>query len=393
VTDTIALGEIVDIKGGGTPSRSNAEYWGGSIPWATVKDFKSTDLAKTQESITEDGVLSSATNIIPAGAVVIPTRMALGKAAINSVDMAINQDLKALLPKSGYHNRFLLHFLLSKASYLEGKGKGATVKGITLDILRSLEIPFVSEEEQRRIAAILDKAEGIRQNREKAISLIDILVRNAFLELFGDPVTNLHGFDSQKVEALLSNTRGAQSGPFGSSLKKHEYVSQGIPVWGVENVQENAFVPIAKLFVTEHKFQDLKRYSVEEGDVLISRAGTVGRMCVARPGTDKSIISTNLVRVALDKEQITSEYFVSLFTYLPHRLGGLRANQKDGAFTFLNPKTLKSLKIPVPPLKLQERYVDLVRQSELLLERSKAQLTLADYTCRALSQRAFRGEL
>jgi type I restriction enzyme, S subunit len=393
MTDTVALGDIVDIKGGGTPSRSNAEYWGGSIPWATVKDFKSTDLAKTQESITEDGVLSSATNIIPAGAVVIPTRMALGKAAINSIDMAINQDLKALLPKSGYHNRFLLHFLLSKASYLEGKGKGATVKGITLDILRSLKIPFVPEKEQRRIAAILDKAEGIRQNRQKAISLIDILVRNAFLELFGDPVSNLHGFDSRKVEALLSNTRGAQSGPFGSSLKKHEYVNRGIPVWGVENVQENAFIPSAKLFVTEQKFQDLKRYSVEKGDVLISRAGTVGRMCVARPGTDKSIISTNLVRVALDKEQITSEYFVSLFTYLPHRLGGLRANQKDGAFTFLNPKTLKSLKIPVPPLKLQERYVDLVRQSELLLKRSKAQLTLADYTCRALSQRAFRNEL
>ena len=393
MTNTITLGEIVDIRGGGTPSRSNAEYWGGSIPWATVKDFKSTDLASTQESITEDGALSSATNIIPAGAVVIPTRMALGKAAINSVAMAINQDLKALLPKSGHHNRFLLHFLLSKASYLEGKGKGATVKGITLDVLRSLEIPFVPEKEQRRIAAILDKAEAIRRKRQKAISLIDILAKSAFLELFGDPVTNVHGFESLKIEALLSNARGAQSGPFGSSLKKHEYVSEGIPVWGVENVQENTFIPSAKLFVTEQKFQDLKRYSVEEGDVLISRAGTVGRMCVARPGTDKSIISTNLVRVALDKEQITSEYFVSLFTYLPHRLGGLRANQKDGAFTFLNPKTLKSLKIPVPPLKLQKQYVDLVLQSELLLERSKAQLTLAEYACRALSQRAFRNEL
>ena len=291
MTNTITLGEIVDIRGGGTPSRSNAEYWGGSIPWATVKDFKSTDLASTQESITEDGALSSATNIIPAGAVVIPTRMALGKAAINSVAMAINQDLKALLPKSGHHNRFLLHFLLSKASYLEGKGKGATVKGITLDVLRSLEIPFVPEKEQRRIAAILDKAEAIRRKRQKAISLIDILAKSAFLELFGDPVTNVHGFESLKIEALLSNARGVQSGPFGSSLKKHEYVSEGIPVWGVENVQENTFIPSAKLFVTEQKFQDLKRYSVEEGDVLISRAGTVGRKGVARPGTENRLLA------------------------------------------------------------------------------------------------------
>ena len=81
-------------------------------------------------------------------------------------------------------------------------------------MFRSLEIPFLSEKEQRRIAAILDKAEAIRHKRQKAMSLTHVLARNAFLELFGDPVTNLHGFESRKVEALLSNARGAQSGPF-----------------------------------------------------------------------------------------------------------------------------------------------------------------------------------
>ena len=92
------LGSLVEIKGGGTPRRDLPEYWGGPIPWATVKDFVTTKIDGTQESVTELGVRKSATNIIPAGNIIVPTRMALGKAAINIVDLAINQDLKALIP-------------------------------------------------------------------------------------------------------------------------------------------------------------------------------------------------------------------------------------------------------------------------------------------------------
>ena len=138
---SIPLGEIVEIRGGGTPSRSVEAYWGGPIPWATVKDFNSTCLDATLESITPEGVVNSATNIIPSGAIIVPTRMAVGKAAINSIDLAINQDLKALLPRENIDQQFLLHFLLSKARFLEDRAQGATVKGIKLDLLRSLEFP------------------------------------------------------------------------------------------------------------------------------------------------------------------------------------------------------------------------------------------------------------
>ena len=93
----VKLGEVLSFKGGGTPSKKSPEYWGGDIPWASVKDFKTTVLSKTQDSITSLGVSNSATNIIPKGSIIIPTRMALGKVAVNTVDMAINQDLKAVV--------------------------------------------------------------------------------------------------------------------------------------------------------------------------------------------------------------------------------------------------------------------------------------------------------
>lgn len=69
------LGDLVDIKGGGTPSKSMPEYWGGTIPWASVKDFKGGILEITEDYITDLAVRGSSTNVIPAGSIIVPTRM------------------------------------------------------------------------------------------------------------------------------------------------------------------------------------------------------------------------------------------------------------------------------------------------------------------------------
>lgn len=252
----------------------------------------------------------------------------------------------------------------------------------------------MSIEEQRRIAAILDKSENIRRKRREARDLADDFLRSAFLELFGDPAKNPKGFKNEAVSQHLNKERaGTQSGPFGSALKKHKYVDAGIPVWGVDNVQHNEFIAKPKLFITEHKFEQLERYRVLPGDVLISRAGTVGRMCIAKPPVSQSIISTDLVRVVLDPATLLPEYFVALFTYVPHRLGALKANNKDNAFTFLNPKTLKALKIPIPPMDLQIKFKRLSQSTESHAEKMNEQLHGLDELFSSLAQRAFRGEL
>jgi len=108
----VPLGQLVTIKGGGTPNKAIHSYWNGTVPWATVKDFTSSEITATVDRITELGVKNSATNVIPAGAVIVPTRMAVGKAAINAIDLAINQDLKALIPGPLLDCRYLRHVLL-----------------------------------------------------------------------------------------------------------------------------------------------------------------------------------------------------------------------------------------------------------------------------------------
>lgn len=340
------LGACCSIVSGGTPKRENREYWGGSIPWVTprdISDINCQDFYEPAEQITDLGLRKSSAALLPAGTVLMSSRAPIGLVAIAGKPMATNQGFKSLIPGPKLDSRFLYHAIKRLVPLIQERGNGATFKEVSKSVLSEIPVCFPkSLQQQRRIGAILDKADGIRRKRQTSLVMANEFLKSIFLLMFGDPVNNSKGFCVDEIGRHLSKARaGTQSGPFGSSLKKHEYVDQGVPVWGVDNVQQNYFVPDAKLFITGDKFEQLHRYSVNPGDVLISRAGTVGRMCIANPTVKNSIISTNLVRVVLEPESLLPEYFVSLFTYLPHRLGALKANNKESAFTFLIRKRSK----------------------------------------------------
>lgn len=123
--------------------------------------------------------------------------------------------------------------------------------------------------------------------------------------MFVDPVRNEKKWEKTLLQNTFSKEKeGAKCGPFGSALKKHEYVSDGVPVWNMDNITTAGFIKTGYLFITEEKYQELKTYSVSDGDIIISRAGPVGKMCVVRGIKSPSIISTNLIRLSLDSELI-----------------------------------------------------------------------------------------
>lgn len=388
------LGDLVTIKGGGTPDKNNPAYWrDGTIPWATVKDFVSTEISSTIDRITSAGVANSATQVIPAGNLIVPTRMAVGKAAVNRIDLAINQDLKALIPRKNVDRDYLLRALIASGEKPERQAGGATVKGITLPVLRALEIPLPPLPEQKRIAAILDQADSLRRLRQRAIDRLSFLLRSTFLNLFGDPVTNPIGFPIRSLpEFYISQQEGTKCGPFGSALKKDELVESGIPVWNMDNIDiSGKTVSPFRMWITEEKYKELQTYSVVDGDVLISRAGTVGKMCVADSGGAASIISTNLIRVRFGPDLLPI-YFVSLMTYCKGRVGRLKTGP-DGAFTHMNTGVLDKLKFPYPPLGLQRRFSAIVKSFEEQRARLLTHLAKLDALFASLQQRAFRGDL
>ena len=155
---SVKLGEIlVDIIGGGTPSRNNPDYWEGDIPWFTVKDMRTRRPPDSIDHISEAAVRESATNIIPADTVIIATRIGLGKVIRAPFKAAINQDLKALILPEDVSKGYVEYWILSISNYLESIGSGTTVKGIRLEQVRSLPFPLAPINEQKRIVAEIEK--------------------------------------------------------------------------------------------------------------------------------------------------------------------------------------------------------------------------------------------
>ncbi len=150
------LGDVIEkFIGGGTPSRANPQYWGSEIPWVTVKDFATFSPRHSQEAITRLGLENSASHLVPAGTLVTATRMALGKAVIYEVDVAINQDLKALFPKADLANQYLRFWFQYHGHSIDDLGSGSTVKGVSLSDLKRIEFQLPPRREQIAIATTL----------------------------------------------------------------------------------------------------------------------------------------------------------------------------------------------------------------------------------------------
>ena len=206
-----SLDRLVErISGGGTPSKSDPENFSGNIPFMTVKDMKGRFISDTVDHISEKALHSGATTLVPADTLVVATRMSLGKIVRPLMDVAINQDLKALFLKDGIDKTYVEHFWRYSVPVIQEMGTGTTVKGIRLEDVRSLPVPVPPSGEQRRIADKLDRVLAHVAAANEHLSRVGVLLkkfRSAVLEaaISGWLVGNefeLDGFDEVKASEL-----------------------------------------------------------------------------------------------------------------------------------------------------------------------------------------------
>ena len=191
------LGDIVErIVGGGTPSRNNKSFWGKTIPWATVKDFATFNPYQTQECITLVGLRNSSSNLIPSGTLITSTRMALGKAVVYEVDVAINQDLKALFLKNSVNVKYLTQWFKFFGTEIDALGSGSTVKGISLTELRGLPFQAPPLSEQTTIADTLTDVDALLDSLDRIIAKKRDLKQAAMQQLLTGQ-TRLPGFSGK----------------------------------------------------------------------------------------------------------------------------------------------------------------------------------------------------
>src|SRR4051794_23800618 len=172
----VALGDVVEVKGGGTPSKANAAFWSGDIPWVSPKDMKFWEIEDAEDKITLDAIKGSATNLLPINSILIVNRSGILKhtlpVAITRRPVAINQDLKALICGPRSDPNYIARIVKAAEPIILKWVRATTADNFPIDNLRSLEIPLPALDEQRRIAAILDKADALRRMRKRAVELL-----------------------------------------------------------------------------------------------------------------------------------------------------------------------------------------------------------------------------
>ena len=280
----VELGDVLrKIIGGGTPSKANPLYWDGDISWCSVKDM---EIGKYKVDSTEDkisllGLKNSASNLIKKGTVITATRMGLGRVFINSIDLAINQDLKALIPNEKIDNKFLLFTILEKAELIDSLGSGATVKGIRLETLKSIRIFLPPLPIQRRIAAILSSYDDLIENNGRRIRLLEEIAQRTYEEWF---VRFRVGGQQLEVEAETGLPKGWErkklwelvgfeiGGGWGDEVESDEFPCSGYVIRGtdMENIQSGSLEKVPHRF---HKLSNMASRKIQDGDIIFEVSG------------------------------------------------------------------------------------------------------------------------
>ena len=191
------------------------------------------------------------------------------------------------------------------------KKTGSALRRIILRDLKGVKIPLPPLDIQRKIAAVLDKADALRRKRQQALKRTEDLLRSVFLDMFGDPVTNPMGWPSGNIELVVENKSDIRCGPFGTQLKVHELVSEGVPLLGIENVGDDKFVPAVSKYLTTAKARQLNRFDAIPGDVLVTRMGTIGRACVVPEDYGECRISYHLFRIRPNKDKCLPQFLAA----------------------------------------------------------------------------------
>ena len=397
------IGELCEIVGGGTPSKSNAAFFGGDIPWATVRDMKSDWIDETDVSISAAAVKASATNILPASTVVIASRVGLGKVCRVTHDTAINQDLRGFIPKakSQLEADYLFWWLKSVAQDIVAAGRGATVQGVTLPFLRALKIPLPCLGEQRRCVAMLDEAfAGIAiaaANTKKNLASSQALFESSFSSIFNE------GDDWEEVAIIELVNRKILDKPTDGNHgeihpKKSDFVESGIPFVMASDLREGSVDLKNCYFLPEQLASKLRKGFAKNNDILISHKGTIGRVAILY--TDyKYVMLTPQVTYyrVLNTEVINPRYLYFAMQEPAFQRELNRVASGGSTRSYIGITAQLDLKIRFPSL---ERQASIVKKLEYIAIQNSSLRKLYDKKIAAfieleqsLLQRVFAGEL
>ena len=217
-------------------------------------------------------------------------------------------------------------------------------------------VPVLEKPEQDAIAIIFNTVDTIIKKRRKQLQKLDELVKARFVELFGDPISNPHGFE--KVD--LSELADIKIGPFGSLLHKEDYIEGGYALLNPSHIIDGKIAPDSKLTVSREKYEELSAYHLKAGDVVMGRRGEMGR-CAVVPcdgylcGTGSLLIRT--------KGDVTADYIQKIISF-PSFKKAIEDMAVGQTMPNLNVPIVSRFQIIKPPIEIQHSYYAFVEQTD-----------------------------
>jgi type I restriction enzyme, S subunit len=288
-----------------------------------------------------------------------------------------------IVPSPSLDKNFAFYLLQSITERVKASGRGISMIHMTKAGMEAWEVGLPPLEEQRRIAAILDKADALRRKRKRALDLLNSLTQSIFMEMFGDERNS--PFDIKVLDTIADRiTDGAHFTP--------TYVDSGVPFLRVTDIQDEEINWQAVKYIPREEHDKLVlRCRPESGDVLLSKNGTIG---IPRYVDWENIFSI-FVSLCLIKptKRILSGRYLTTYLKTPAAQRQLRQHAKTGTVTNLHLTEIRKMLIPLPPIEEQRKWEEM---EATLRSRSKRQLRAfinSEALFSSLQSLAFSGQL
>ena len=321
----------------------------------------------------------------------------IGRVAIVSEDMppfCVQRSVAVIKSRNDIiFNRFLMYQLQSMRSYLEKESRGVAQKGIYLKQLTNLSIMVPAMTEQKYIANVLDRVSYLITMRKQQFDKLDELVKARFVEMFGDLVTNQHGFMVAPLQQLIDEgliTYHLDGNHGGDYPRSEEFTPEGVPYIGANCIADGRIdFTLAKHLPLE-RANKLRKGIAQNGDVLFAHNATVGPVVMLTTNEPKVILSTSLTAYRCDHSQI-NPYYLRSYMESDSFVNQYSSEMKQTTRNQVPITAQKKYLFMVPPIELQEQFASFVEQTDKSKLTIQQGLDKLETMKKALMQQYFGG--
>lgn len=348
---------LCTIIHGGTPDTNNPEYWGGNIPWLSVADFSQVVrfVTKAEKTITDNGLANSNTNVLQPDDIIISARGTVGALAQVTVPMAFNQSCYGLHCNQKIVSGYLFYILKQVIANLKSIATGSKFKSITAEVFEKIKIPLPPVDVQNKMVSEMELVEKKAQNNLlKILELKNSLLKEKYFE-----------YPTERIGKISIMVQRGKSLNYGKS--DIQVIKSG------QARGYNMFDFSKRHYVSDNFVSDER--NLQKGDILINSTGvgTAGRVTLFDLDGNY-VVDSHITIVRLNKDLALPKYILYALANIGFKNIEKMATGQSGQIE-LSLSTINEIRLPLPPIKMQQQIVAKIEPIEQEIELLEAEVS------------------